>query len=124
MSHKICLESCRRRSGRRRSRVVPPNRPRVSRRRRARAPLRRAAEECRTKSVWRVAAAGQDDAARELSLPTGLAYLVGDVREHLFGARLKNVAQNLSGELPPPVRTTPLESCPSQPASRISSATC
>src|SRR2546421_7076411 len=45
------------------------------------------------------AAARQNHSARKLPLPSGLAYLVGDVRQNFFGARLKYVAQYLAREL-------------------------
>src|SRR5215217_774347 len=45
------------------------------------------------------AAPGQHDAARKLSLPTRVFDLIGDVHQHFFSTRLKDVTQDLPREL-------------------------
>src|ERR1041384_6467461 len=50
-------------------------------------------------AVQQRTAAGQHDPTRELSLPTCVFDLIGDVHQHFLGARLKNVAKDLSREL-------------------------
>src|SRR5215207_6397657 len=47
-------------------------------------------------SIKERAAPCQNYSARELALPPALFDLVGDVHQDLFGARLKNVAEDLS----------------------------
>jgi len=44
-------------------------------------------------------AAGQHHATRELSLPTSVFDLIGDVHQNFFRTRLKDVAKNLSRQL-------------------------
>src|SRR6185369_2638891 len=43
--------------------------------------------------------AGQHDTARELSFPARVFDLVGDVHQHFFSTRLKDVAEDLTREL-------------------------
>src|SRR5689334_23216422 len=50
-------------------------------------------------AVQQRAAASQHDTARELTFPTRVLDLIGDVHQHLFSARLENVAEDLAREL-------------------------
>src|ERR1044072_8229128 len=50
-------------------------------------------------AVQQRAATGQHNAARELSFPTCVFDLIGDVHQHFFSTRLKDVAKDLSREL-------------------------